>query len=97
MAGVSMKLTVERNDGSSDTYTIKPVTIVAFERQFATGIGSLETDRRMEYLYWLAWDAEKRAGKIVKPFDGWLDEIADVDPVDEAAAGPLSPAAIPGA
>lgn len=92
-----MKVTVEKVDGSKDTYPILPVTQVAFERQFKCGLGSLASDARMEYLYWLAWDAEKRAGKVVKPFDGWLDDLVSVEEEEEAAPlGSPSPTGSPG-
>jgi hypothetical protein len=80
-----MRVTVEKADGTEETYVVKPATIVAFERQFAVGLGSLGESGRMEYVYWLAYDCEKRSGKVVKPFDGWLDELVDVS-VDEEAA-----------
>jgi hypothetical protein len=80
-----MKLTVEHTDGERATYTVLPKTIVAFERQFKTGLGAIATDSRMEYIYWLAWDSEKTAGKVVKPFDGWLDDVVSVESEDDAA------------
>lgn len=78
-----MKLTVERTDGSIKTHPVLPVTIVAYERNFGQGMGQFGVDMRMEHLYWLAWDAEKRTGVVVKPFDGWLEEIANVEAEDE--------------
>ncbi len=78
-----MKVTVERAGGERDTYTVKPVTVVAFERQFGVGLGSLSHDPKMEYIYWLAWDAERRSGKVVPTFDSWLENIEAVDSEDE--------------
>lgn len=88
-----MKLTVERTDGSSKTLPVLPVTIVAYERNFSQGIGSFSADLRMERLYWLAWDSEKRSGVVVKPFDSWLEDIASVEAEDEAV--PLDEGAPP--
>jgi hypothetical protein len=85
MASHLMKITVEHVDGTTVDLTVKPVTIVAFERQFGVGLGALQQDGRMEYVYWLAWDSEKRAGRVVKPFDGWLEDVADIDVDDEPA------------
>jgi hypothetical protein len=88
MAADLMKVSVTHDDGTSDTYVVKPATIVAFERQFNVGLGTLKEAGRMEYVYWLAWDSERRSGKITKPFDGWLDEVADVDVSDDVAPLP---------
>lgn len=89
-----MRLVVEHTDGSQNTLNVLPKTLVAFERQFKVGIGSLSTDPRMEYIYWLAWDAEKTSGAIVKPFDGWLDDVVSVESEEDAdplEATPPSP------
>ena len=91
MAAALLRVVIEYADGTTSHLVVKPATVVAFEREHNVGLGALSTDRRMSYIYWLAWDAEKRTGKVVKPFDGWLDEIVDVDLEDDAA--PLGPAA----
>ncbi|MCU1494809.1 MAG: hypothetical protein JWO62_2573 [Acidimicrobiaceae bacterium] len=88
-----LKLTVERIDGSKDTYPVLAKTKIAFERHFGVGIGTLGESKRTEHVYWLAWDAEHTAGKVVKLFDDWANDIADVD-VDEESA-PLDAAASP--
>ena len=83
----AMELTTVHTDGVNDgTYVVKPLTIVAFERQFGVGLGSLLSDQKMEYVYWLAWHSEKTAGKVVKPFDGWLEGVESVEMVDDDAA-----------
>lgn len=88
----AMKVVVERVDGSKDTYPVLPKTQVAFERQFHMGLAALGADPRMEYIYWLAWDSEHTAGKVVKPFDAWLDDIVSVDAENDATPlGPPSP------
>jgi hypothetical protein len=33
----------------------------------------------MEHLYWLGWDAERVAGKVVPLFDRWLEDVVSVD------------------
>jgi hypothetical protein len=79
-----MRVTVERPGGKSASYPILPKTIVAFERHFGVGLAAISSDARMEYVYWLAWDAEKTSGTIVKPFEEWLDEVESVASVGEA-------------
>jgi hypothetical protein len=47
----------------------------------------------MEYIYWMAWEAERRTGVVVKPFDGWIEDVEDVELADDA---PLTQGATPG-
>lgn len=88
-----MVVTVVREGDQRSTYHIKPATIVSFERHFGTGLGALSTDARMEYIYWMAWEAERRTGVVVKPFDGWIEDVEDVELADDA---PLTQGATPG-
>lgn len=80
---LTMTLRVVRKDGSSSDYGITPKVVVMFERQFGKGVGrAFAEEQRAEHLYWLAWKSEHEAGKPVKPFDGWLDDIVDVEMVE---------------
>ena len=78
-----ISLKVSFTNGSeleAGTYPVTPVVQVAFEREFKTGMGkAFQTDMRSEHIYWLAWKAMHAAGKVVKPFDGWLGELASVE------------------
>ena len=77
----------ELEDG---TYPVTPVVQVAFEREFKTGMGkAFQTDMRSEHVYWLGWKAMHAAGKVVKPFDGWLGELAAVEIVTDSS-GPTA-------
>lgn len=81
-----LKLTVTKTDGSSRTFPVTPKVIVAFEREFKQGlVSAYSNDNRMEHTYWLAWKAEHAAGHVVKPFDGYLDDIVSVE-LEETAA-----------
>ena len=65
-------------------FLVSPKVQVLFEREFRTGIGkALSTEQKVEHLYWLAWKAMHAGGRVVKPFDGWLEDIVDVQIVDE--------------
>ena len=33
----------------------------------------------MEHLYYLAWLADKDSGNVVKPFEEWAKNVADVE------------------
>jgi hypothetical protein len=50
---------------------------------------AFQTDMRSEHIYWLAWKAMHAAGKVVKPFDGWLGELASVEIVTDSS-GPTA-------
>lgn len=92
----SLKVTVVKLDGSAETYPITPKSMVAFERHFACGIGVMSNPStvRMEHIYWLGWDAEKTNGKVIKPFDDWIDTISEVL-VEEVKSSPLDDTASP--
>lgn len=84
---LTMTLRVVRKDGSSSDYSMTPKVVVLFERQFGKGVGrAFQEEQRAEHLYWLAWKSEHEAGKAVKPFDGWLDDIVDVQMIEDDAA-----------
>lgn len=63
---------------------------VAFERQFKVGLGKAIADQRVEYLYWLAWEALRRSAPDggIPPFDTWLDGVEDVE-LEESDDRPL--------
>lgn len=88
-----LKITVEHDDGSKDTYSVLPKTIVAFERHFKCGLEKVSAEGKMEHVYWLAWDAERTTGKIVKPFDDWLEGLVSADVEEDAT--PFSDEASP--
>ena len=94
-----MKVTVEHEGSAPETYTVKDVTIVTFERQFNVGLGVLADAAtiRMEYVDFIGYDCERRSGKIVKPFDGWLEDVSvtmEEEPAPLVGAVP-SPASLP--
>ena len=87
-----LKVKVEHADGETATYPVLPVTIVGFERKFHMGWTAVQNDLHMEYVYWLGWDAEHKSGRVVKPFDEWLESIVSVEAEGDAAPledGPL--------
>ena len=79
----TMSVSVEMVNGDKATLAILPKTIVAFERKFKIGLGAIATDSKMEYIYWLAWDASHVAGQVVKPFDDWLNDVVSVEAEEE--------------
>ena len=86
------KVRVAKADGTIATYDVTPRTIVAFERHFKLGLAqAFAREQKHEHTFWLAWEAEKAAGVVVKTFDLWLEGITGVDiqvdklPFDEEA------------
>jgi hypothetical protein len=74
------KVNVVHADGTKATYDVSPRTIVAFERHFKMGLAAaFAKDMKYEHTYWLAWEAERQAGVVVKPFDSWLEGVSGVD------------------
>ena len=82
MASV-MKFQVDMEDGSSSVHVIKPVTQIAFEREYKVGLSALGNDGRMEWLYWLCWHACKIDGVSVPSFDAWSVLVSGVEPVED--------------
>jgi hypothetical protein len=77
---ISWSITVTKTDGSVETYPVTPRVIVSFERHFKTGLGqAFANEQKLEHVYWLAWEAERASGKLVKLFDEYLDTVASVE------------------
>lgn len=81
-----MRVLVTHSDESKGEYDVKPAAIVAFERKFNVGIGALATERRLEWIYFLAYEAEKKSGAIMPPsFDAWVEKLDDVDLIEDSS------------
>jgi hypothetical protein len=80
-----LTLRVVTND-SDEEVPVTPKTVVAFEREFQTGLGrAFQSDQKAEHIFWLAW----KATGAKKGFDAWLDTVVDVQIV-EGNERPLS-------
>lgn len=77
---IGWKIKVTKNDGTTDSFSVSPKVIVAFERTFKTGLAAAFTnEQKMEHVYWLAWECERAAGRIVPLFDDYLDNVSNVE------------------
>jgi hypothetical protein len=77
---ISWNIKIKKADGSVETFPVTPRVIVAFERHFKTGLANaFANEQRLEHIYWLAWEAERTSGKLMKLFDDYLDTIASVE------------------
>ena len=78
-------LRVVTADGA-DEVPVTPRVIVAFEREFQTGLGrAFQSDQKAEHMFWLGW----KASGSKKGFDAWLDTLVDVQ-IAESVERPLS-------
>jgi hypothetical protein len=77
---VSWNVKVSKTDGTVESFPVTPRVIVAFERNFKTGLANaFANEQKLEHVYWLAWEAERVSGKVVKMFDEYLDTVAGVE------------------
>ena len=79
MDGLHIK--VKTTDGFEATLPLRPRSLVAFEQKFGKGFAKLlSEDQKLEHIYFLAWNALKDGGKVVKPWgDSFLDTLESVE------------------
>lgn len=78
-----MSFTVTYDDGRVVEAKAGPKDFVAFERQYGQSITKFSDDARMEWVYYLAWAPLHRTRQERADFDGFLDIIDDVEPVED--------------
>lgn len=84
-----MRLRVVVEDGEPYEVNISPKVIVAAERHFAKPMSQLFGDSAsFEALCWTAWKGTHASGRVVKPFDEWLDGVESIE-AGESAPIPL--------
>ena len=83
MAFTTLVVTVKDEPAAESEVT--PRVEVAFERKFNIPMSELS---RQEHLYFLAYEARRKAGGVVPVvFDDWLDQVVDVEVKDAAPLG----------
>lgn len=89
MIGANLRITL-----ADETFVapITPRVAIDFERHFKMGlVKALANEQKMEHMFWLGWASVKATGRVVKPFDSWLDEVLNVQFIgagnDEAFEG----------
>jgi len=65
--------------GTENEYPVTPKVEVEFERKFGVGIGKAFEQQKREHQHYLAWLAVKSSGAVVKPFDGWLEDVENTE------------------
>lgn len=79
-----MRLRVVPSEGEPYEVPVTPKVLVAAERQFGKSMTQLFGESpSYEALCWAAWKGSHVAGRIVKPFDEWLDDIDSIDGSEE--------------
>ncbi len=93
MLGSTLRLHCEPKNPDADPYTVGVTlkTMIAFEREYKTTVtAAFAGDPSVEHIAWIAWHATRMSGRVVKPFDEWVEhEIADIAP-QEDEDGPLA-------
>jgi hypothetical protein len=84
-------LSIEVNwAGEVLTLAITPRAAVNFERHFGLALSkAMSEDTRFEHVYYLAYECIRLSGRVVKPFDGWLDEVKSAKFVVDEEPAPL--------
>ncbi len=82
-----IKLRVTKASGDVSEHDISPALEYAFEQQFKSGFHKrFRDEERQSDIYWLAWEAERRADVTVAPFgDKYLETLSKVEILDADA------------
>ena len=86
MLGSSIRLQVEpKNEGDPYTVGITIKTAIAFEREYKTTLSAAFSDSpSIEHIAWIAWHSTRMSGRVVKPFDQWVEnDMEDITLVEE--------------
>lgn len=75
--GMKLELAVAFADGTEEVVHVRPVSQVAFERQYKRSITAADG---MEHVCWLAWHSLGRDGS----FEHFLDRIDGCELVDDS-------------
>lgn len=87
MIGVSLQVAMP---GEVIVVPVTPRAAVNFERNFKVSLTkAIVEEEKMEHIYYLAWEAVRLSGRVVKPFDSWLEDVLNVTFVMEETPVPL--------
>lgn len=80
---MKLSLQLKKTDGEILTVTASVPDFVAWERKTKNKTSDLAKGIGVEDLAFLAYNALKRSGENIKPFDGWINEIEEIQEVDD--------------
>jgi len=80
---MKLTITITYNSGEEATYVAKTPEWVRWEKYSGHSIADWDAKGGISGLMFLAYHAHKReeAGKPVKPFEAWIETVADWDVV----------------
>jgi hypothetical protein len=76
-------LRVTLNDGTTWEVNTSAGDVIKWEAYFDLGIDKLE---KFTHLYYLAWLASKRIGKVAAEFEAWTETVTNVEVDDSKKA-----------
>lgn len=82
---MKIKFNITDTNGEEMDVTAIVPDFVAWERHSKRKTSDLATGVGMEDMAYLAHAALKRSGENVKPFDGWVQNIATIEMLDDEA------------
>ncbi len=87
MFGSTLRLHCEPTNPDADPYTVGVTlkTAIAFEREYKITVSAaLGSEPSVEHIAWIAWHATRMSGRVVKPFNEWVEhEIDDIIPMED--------------
>ena len=87
MIGISLQVSLP---GEVVVVPVTPRAAVNFERHFKISLTkAISEQQMMEHIYYLAWECVRLSGRVVKPFDGWLEEVLQVTFIADEEPAPL--------
>jgi hypothetical protein len=78
-----MNLLVEYADGKTQEVTASAIDLVAFEREYDLSISKLGSEMKITHLLFLAHTSLFRQKLTAKPFEAWLEDVAQVGASDK--------------
>lgn len=88
----NISFTIPEGSFTVDIASIK--NTIQFERHFNVSAQVLQMAPRLEYVAFMAWSAAKAEGlPVADDFDGFLDQVEDLEVIDTDAKADANPTA----
>ena len=70
-------------DGTTKKVVAVAADLIAFETHFDKSVATLQTDYRLTYLVFIAWNALKRHGDVKSEFDDFVNTVLNIEASDD--------------
>jgi len=80
---MKINLELKKTDGEESVLTAYVPDFIAWERYTKRKISDLAAGIGMEDLAYLAYCVLKRTGVNVKPFDNWINDVENIEPIED--------------